>query len=320
MVSMPSGISCDDLLELQCGIIARWQAPAIALDPNIIKSRLRSGRWQSMYWGVYASFTGTPCREASLWAAVLRAGPNAILSHQTAAELDGLTDRQSALTHLTVPGEQHVTIIPGVRVHRSLRAVQARHPARTPPRTRLEETVLDLTEIAESLDVALGWLCRACGSRLTTPERLRSSMASRPRLRWRNDLQMALSDIGGGAHSMLELRYVRDVERPHALPVARRQAAAGGPARRIYRDNLLARYRLCVELDGQAAHPSAERWRDIRRDNASAADGIVTLRYSWTDITERPCQTAAQIVLVLRQRGWTGTPRACRPGCPAAGL
>ena len=108
---------------------------------------------------------------------------------------------------------------------------------------------------------------------------------------------------------------MRDVERPHGLPAARRQAAAVRSTRRIYLDNLLEQYSTCVELDGQAAHPEAARWRDIQRDNESAADGIFTLRYGWAEITQRPCQTAAQIIAVLRQRGWTGVPRACGPGC-----
>ena len=43
-----------------------------------------------------------------------------------------------------------------------------------------------------------------------------------------------------------------------------------------------------VETDGAAAHPPEARWRDQHRDNAAHADGIVTLRYSWADVTQRP--------------------------------
>lgn len=303
------------LIDLQRGVLARWQAPAAGLTPSFMKSRLRSGRWRTMYLGVYATFTGPPCREAWLWAAVLRAGPEAVLSHQTAAELDRLTDRPSTLIHVMVPGEQHVAKIPGICVHRSRRLAAARHPSRIPPRTRIEETVLDLTQIAQTFDVAFDWLCRACGSRLTTPGRLLSGMAARRQMRWRGELQDVLADVSSGAHSYLEIRYVRHVELPHGLPRARRQVSLVRQKRRIYLDNLLEEYRICIELDGRAAHPDAERWHDIHRDNASAADGIITLRYSWADIMCRPCEVAAEIVAVLRQRGWTGTPRACGPGC-----
>jgi very-short-patch-repair endonuclease len=305
---------CHRLIDLQRGVLARWQASDA--DWTTVRSYLRSNRWRPLYRGVYATFTGEPPREAALWAAALRAGPQAVLSHETAAELDGLTSARSAVIHVTVPVNRHVDPIPGLRVHRSLRLAQARHPARMPPRTRIEETVLDLTQAARTLDVAFGWLCQACGSRLTTPDRLVAAVQLRPKLRWRDSLRDALSEISDGAHSLLEIRYVRDVERPHGLPRARRQARVTRGRGRIYLDNLLEQYRICVELDGQAAHPVAERWRDIQRDNASAADGILTLRYGWADVTRRPCRTAEQVATALRLRGWTGVPTPCGPGCP----
>jgi very-short-patch-repair endonuclease len=72
---------------------------------------------------------------------------------------------------------------------------------------------------------------------------------------------------------------------------------------------------VAVELDGQASHPDERRWLDTRRDNAAIADGIVTLRYGWADVTERPCETARQIATVLSSRGWRGTLRRCGPDC-----
>jgi very-short-patch-repair endonuclease len=305
-----------ELIELQRGVLARWQAPGVGLESSIIKSQLRNGRWRPLQRGVYATFTGEPGREAELWGAVLRAGPQAVLSHRTAAELDGLISARSAAIHVTVPRTKHVGPIPGVCVHRSERLAEARHPSRMPPRTRIEETVLDLTQAAKTVDGAFGWLCQACASRLTTPDLLLTALHKRCKIRWRDILVSALGDIGDGAHSVLEIRYARDVERPHRLPRARRQARVTRSAGRIYLDNLVDRYRTCIELDGNAAHPVAERWRDIARDNASAADGITTLRYGWPDVAQRPCQTADQIAAVLRLRGWTGQPAPCSPSCP----
>jgi very-short-patch-repair endonuclease len=306
---------CRQLIELQRGVLARWQAPAVELEWATIKSRLRSGRWRPLQWGIYATFTGEPCREAELWAAVLRAGPHAVLSHQTAAELDGLTSTRSKVIHVTVPGSARVDPIPGLRLHRSERLAEARHPSRTPPRTRIEETVVDLTQTTKTIDGAFGWLCQGCGSRLTTPDLLLTALYKRRKVRWRAILLSALGDIGDGARSVLEIRYVRDVERPHGLPRARRQAKMNRSSGRIYLDNLVDRYRTCIELDGKAAHPVADRWHDIARDNASAADGLATLRYSWADVAQRPCQTAAQIADVLRLRGWSGQPTPCGPAC-----
>jgi very-short-patch-repair endonuclease len=288
----------------------------VELKPTTISSLLRSGRWQPLQRGVYATFSGAPSRDAELWAAVLRVGPQAVLSHQTAAELDGLTTKRSALVHVTVPDGKHIERIPGIRLHRSERLAEARHPSRTPPRTRIEEAVLDLTQTANSIDGAFGWLCQGCGSRLTTSDLLLTALHQRRKIRWRRILVSALQDIGDGAQSVLEIRYVRDVERPHGLPRARRQAGITRAAGRIYLDNLVERHRTCIELDGKAAHPEAERWRDRARDNASAAEGMITLRYGWSDVTEYPCRTADQIATVLQSRGWNGHPTACGSVCP----
>jgi len=140
-------------------------------------------------------------------------------------------------------------------------------------------------------------------------------MARRRRLRWRGDLTFALTDIGQGVHSMLEYRYLHAVERPHRLPAAVRQAPVASDGRKYYLDNLYEDYDVCVELDGRQAHPDDRRWLDVRRDNAVATGGLVTLRYGWADVTSRACATAAEIAAVLRSKGWPGGPRRCGPGC-----
>ena len=275
------------------------------------------GRWQRLHNGVYAVFTGPPPREAVLSAAVLCAGRAAILSHQTAAELFGLTDGPSTLIHLTVPGERRVIKIPGCVIHLAASSARAQHPSLAPPRTRIEETVLDLTQCAATFEAACGWAARAVGRRLTAPARLGEAMNSRHRARWRRQLAEALSSEWDRIHSRLEYRYTRDVERPHGLPRSIRQARVVRGTRVEYRD---ARYQACgvaVELDGRVAHPGDLRWRDIRRDNAALADGVMTLRYGWTDVTERPCLVARQVADV--PGGAAGKARS-GPAPPAAPL
>ena len=316
------------LLDCQHGVIARWQAPAAGLGPAVIDNQIRYGRWQPLYRGVYATFTGTPPREAVLWAGLLRAGPGAVLSHHTAAELDGLTDRHATATHVTVALDRHVRLsgterhgpAPRILVHRVARIDDVRHPARTPPRTRIEETILDLTQASTSFDDAFSWLCRGCGRQLATPERIAAAARSRPRIRWRDELLGALCLIADGVHSLLEFRYVHDVERGHGLPTAKRQARmlrdSQLPSSR-YLDNLYRLFGVVVELDGRAYHPAEDRWQDIRRDNASVRMGIVTLRFGWADVTSRPCEVAATVSDALRRGGWTGTPQPCGPACTA---
>jgi hypothetical protein len=304
-----------DLLDAQSGVFARWQAIALGIDPEFVQGRLRSGRWQRPQLGVYAAFSGPVSRDAQLWAAVLRAGPQAVLSHQSAAELEGFAPRPSRLIHVTVPLAQHMVKVPGIVAHRSGRLELARHPVRTPPRTRIEETALDLAQLVPTFDDAFGWISRPCNGRLTTPELIRTAMQSRGRVRWRRQLDLALLDIAEGVMSPLENRWVRDVERAHRLPGAKRQVLIVRDGQPQYLDNLYEELGAGVELDGQAFHPVDERWLDISRDNALAADGILVLRYSWADVDGRRCATAAQFAQVAASRGWAGSPRRCGPTC-----
>lgn len=304
-----------ELAKSQSGVVSRGQVLDAGMSSEAIAWQLRRTRWQQLQWGVYAVFTGQPGREAILWAAVLRAGQDAVLSHQTAGELARLTDKRSDLVHLTIPAGRRVQPIPGLVIHRSTSVERITHPCLTPPRTRVEETVLDLTGLATTLDDACDWVTRACGRGLTTEKRLLEAMALRTRLRWRGPLTQILSDPGGGVHSVLEFRYYRDVERAHCLPSATRQVRVVREGRSAYRDAYYSKYRVAVELDGRVAHPGDTRWRDIRRDNAAAADGGVTLRYGWSDVTQDRCRTAGELARVLVQRGWVGVPKLCSPHC-----
>jgi very-short-patch-repair endonuclease len=303
------------LLERQCGVISRHQAEAAGVASTVVDNRLRSGRWHRLQRGVYATFTGPPVREALLWAALLRAGSAAALSHQTAAELNGLTDKPSPLIHITVAATQQITPIPGVRLHRSRFLHGTVRPIGSPLRTRVEDTVLDLAQSAMSFDDAFGWLCRAVGRRLTTTERLREVLESRSRVRWRKDICIGLAEIRAGVHSPLERRYVTSVERAHGLPAARRQAVVVIGGHRRYVDNLYEDALLAVELDGRAAHPAEQRWADSHRDNELAGAGIATLHYNWHDVSVGSCRTAAEVARLLTLRGTAVHLRRCGLGC-----
>jgi len=204
----------------------------------------------------------------------------------------------------------------GVVIHHSNRLACSVHPGLQPPRTRIEETVLDLVEAAATFDSVFGLASAACQRRLTTSARLAEAMTLRTKIRWPKELGEALGAIGAGAHSVLEYRYVHQVERPHGLPAATRQARLADGARNRYLDNLYDGFDLCVELDGQQAHPEDQRWQDLRRINAMTVHGLTILRYGWTDVTGRPCQTASQIGAVLSNHGWHGPMRSCQPRCP----
>lgn len=308
-----------ELLERQAGVLSRRQAVAAGMGPTVIDNRLRSGRWQRLQQGVYATFTGLPSREPVLWAALLRAGPAAALSHRTAAELHGLTSEQSSLIHITLPMTQRIAPISGVALHHSRAFIRDYHPVGSPPRTGVEDTALDLTQVSETFEDAFGWLCRAVGRRLTTPDRLRAALAARSRVRWRADLSAALGEVSAGVRSPLELRYVTKVERAHGLPTAQRQACVLAGGRRRYVDNLYEEAKLAVELDGLAAHPPEQRWADSHRDNEIAGLGILTLHYTWRDVDAGACLTAGQVGALLTMRGTEVRLRRCGAACSLPG-
>jgi hypothetical protein len=172
-----------ELAELQHGTLSRSQALSAGMSADLIKSSLTTQRWQRMYVGVYATFTGTPDREAVLSAAVLRVGQGAMLSHQSAAELDKLIDKPASLIHVSIPATRRVAAISGIALHVRSDAQRTRHPARMPPRTRIEETVLDLVESCDDPIDAIDWVTRALGRRLTKQELMRQAMNQRTRLR-----------------------------------------------------------------------------------------------------------------------------------------
>ena len=239
----PSGL--DELLDQQHRVLSRSQALDAGLSESAIRVRLDNGRWQQLYRGAYATYSGDPPRLAFLWAAVLSAGPDAVISHQTAAELYQLGRRTQRAIHVAVPEERHIRRTyrlrpdaPPVIISRSDRIVRARHPALLPPRTRIEETVVDLTQSAPAFDEAFYWLSQACGSRLCTVGMIRGALDRRKKARYRVELEAALSDVADGAFSLLEYRYVHGVERPHGLPAARRQAPVTLGGSRRYLDNL----------------------------------------------------------------------------------
>ena len=317
---IPTG--CLRLIADQGGVISRAQGAEFGLAGEEMRNRVRFADWQRIQRGVYATFSGKVTREAQLWAALLRAGPEAVLSHQTAAELYGLLKQPSPMIHLTVPATTNPARkgrIPGVVVHRSRIIEVTRHPVLSPPRTRIEHAVLDLIEeMADPAD-RYDLICRAIGSRLTTAGRLGEALDQRSRFRERREAESALGDVGQGALSNLERWYLRGVERRHKLPVATRQARVRIGGKSSYLDNLYEDYLVCVELDGTAAHPAGEQWRDKRRDRRHLAlEKLVTMRFGYLDLrTEQAqCRTAGEVARVLRDRGPRVGVRCRLAGCP----
>jgi hypothetical protein len=300
----------------QGGAVARAQLIAAGVPRAYVRGELRARRWQRPHPRTYITFTGPMPFRTTVWAALLYAGPDAVASHATAAYLQELVDEPPARIDVMVRHGHRVGRRKGLRLRQSRRLEITRHPARIPPQTWVEDTVLDLTDEATRPDGVIDIVLAACQRRLTTADRLARRAQGRSRLRWRQLLGELLAEVREGVLSALERRYYRDVERPHGLPRGRRNKAEGLRGRRRYRDVRYRRWKVLVELDGRAAHPEEQREHDDLRDNAVVAeDGTRTLRYGWRSVCGRPCDVAAQVIDLLRSDGWTGTPRLCGPDC-----
>jgi very-short-patch-repair endonuclease len=304
------------LARIQCGVVSARQARQAGITKDAVRQRLRTGRWRQLHHGVYAVFSGEPTRLAILWGVVLRPGGGALLSHFTAAELCGLIDEPTALVHVTIPESRRITPIHGVVIHVGSRTETAAHAMLLPPRTRIEETVLDLTQLSRDSEHACAWIACALGRRLTTQGKLRDALNARKRVSYRCELAEMLSSDMAGVHSGLEYRYVRWAEMPHGLPAGRRQVRIRSGGRTLYRDVAYDDFQLVVELDGAAAHPAETRWQDIRRDNAAAADGTMTLRYGLDDLRRPGCFVADQVYRALSRSGKPVPGHPCSPACP----
>jgi hypothetical protein len=173
--------------------------------------------------------------------------------------------------------------------------------------------VPDLAGLARSADQAIGLALRAIGKRRTTAQLLTAALRRRSRVRWRAGVLAALDPAAQGAHSLPEYRYGTQVEQPHGLPRGIRQRRVRRDGHYEYQDVRYDRYLTVIEPDGRAFHPVEERQRDRRRDNLSAAHGILTLRLGWMDVTGQPCTSAALAGAALQHRGWRGTLRPCSP-------
>ena len=231
-----------------------------------------------------------------VWVAHLSAGPDSALSHRTAAVLLGLLDtsgRNVGRIELIVPRHRR-SIVPGVRVHTSLRLERADFATRDGLRvTSAARTLIDLAAdgfpaagLTEAFDdaVRLG---------LVTPDYLRRRLDTLGRV---GRAGVALLDeilVDGGGHSFLERRFLQlvrhaKIPRPSTQVVHRRSDATIARVDFEWSDA-----RLIVEVNGRRGHASdAERSRDAHRRNELQALGFRVLEFTTRMVLDRPEQTA----------------------------
>jgi hypothetical protein len=298
-------------LRAQDGLVSRRQVLDLGGTDNDIERLLRRREWARVHPGVYADHTGSLTWPQCAWAAVLLLAP-AALSGSSALRAHGVRGHDArSRVEVAVAAQRHVRQPTGVRLVRLRRFEAVAQLHLSPPRVRVEPALLRVASRAGSLDAAVAVLADGCQSGRTTPVRLIAELATIDRIPRRQLIEDVLADLAEGAFSALERRYLRDVERAHALPRAARQRVAGGAVR----DVEYGRWRTRVELDGRLGHEwSSDRWDDLDRDIDSAVEDHLTVRIGWRQVLQ-PCRLAERMTRILVARGWPGRPRRCGPTC-----
>lgn len=265
-----------ELARRQHGVVARRQLVWLGYSRHEIDRRIASGMLHPVYRGVYAVGHRRLTREGRWLAAVLAAGDEAVLSHESAAAVWQLRDKERDI-EVTAPTQRRKRR--GVRMHQSVlapRDVTTRHgiPVTTPIRTLRD---LARTLRPEALEQAIR---QAEYHRLASATSLSKAVNERPKLRE----ALAKADLGKGpTRKGLEQRFRRFIQ-DHDLPKPTKfNAPIEIDGRRIEVDVLWRKQRLIVELDGHRAHTTTDAFHEDRaRDQELVAAGFRVIRItSW---------------------------------------
>jgi very-short-patch-repair endonuclease len=268
----------------QHGVVSRAQLLAIGFSAKTIQRRLADARLHILWRGVYAVGRPDISRHGRLLAATLACGPDAFISHWSAAELWEIMASR--------PGPIHVSVIAaydrrlsGITVHRrvALSAGDVTESHRVPA-TTATRTLIDIATSSprSQLEAAVN---EADKRDLVDPEALREAVdaaAGQPgvgALRKLLDRRtFALTD------SELERRFL-PLARDAGLPRPETQVHVEGFRVDFYWRDLS----LVVETDGLRYHRTpSQQAKDRVRDQALTAAGLTALRFTHAQVRFEP--------------------------------
>lgn len=297
---------CSRTASRQFGVLSLEQALGAGMSQAAISRKVASGEWRRVFKGVYAVALFPKAWEQSLMATLLWAGPEAAISHRSAAACLGLDGVKPGYIEVTLPRSRRASA-PYVITHCS--PISRIDFGRFGPLriTTPSRTLIDLGAVVdeESLEIALDCALR---KNLTSEDRLRAHLArlgGRGR-RGAGVLSKLLEARGQDAracHSPLETRFRRLCRRFRLpLPQAQFPIVLAGRRRRL--DFAYPGVRLGIELDGRGEHSNRPVFEDDRRrQNLLVLEGWTILRFTHAQIVEEPEAVAAQARAALVRLG-----------------
>jgi hypothetical protein len=280
----------------QHGVVARWQLNALGLRDGAVARRLGSGRLHRLHRGVYAVGHKVVPHRGRLIAAVLACGPDAVLSHRSAAGIWGILRTSSPVVEVTAPtraGHPGITLHRVRRLDPEDRALHDGIPVTTVARTILDcaaelgprrtEQMIEASERLRLFDLTAIGDCRA---------RSRGHRGERP-------LKAALAAIHrppADTRSPLEERFLDFCRDAGVPPPATNVTVAGYEV-----DAAWLEQRLVVELDSYEFHgPRGAFERDRVRDTAIQLAEFRVVRVTHRRLTVRRAALEAEIRGFLR--------------------
>jgi len=281
------------LVRRQHGVVARRQLLDLGLTPRRIERRIASGRLHPVWRGVYA--VGRPLlgRRGRWVAAVLACGPDAALSHGSAAALWGFGKQQDGLIDVSVSSKRR-SRRPGIRAHRRTEAalgdiaVHEGIPLTSPVRTLIDQaTRLGSMQLERAVNEA-DKLDRVRADVLHASLEDHSGQPGvGPLRRLLDPLAFRLSD------SELEQR-MRPLARAAGLPAPETKAWVNGYEVDFFWPEL----GIVLEADGLRYHRTAsQQKRALERDQTHLAAGMWPLRFSHWQIK----RDSAHVQAILRR-------------------
>jgi very-short-patch-repair endonuclease len=269
------------LARRQHGVVSFDQLRDAGLGPRAIAGRVRRGWLRRLHRGVYA--VGALESELTAPTAALAAyGPNAILSHRTAAVIWGLLPTRPAdPIHITLLNANRRSR-PGVRVHHAQAAeTRRRHGLRL---SSPAQTLADLSD--DELERAYN---EALVLRLVTHQQVRAFSARSPALR------AIVEDDPGMTRSEME-RKLRALIKQAGLPAPQSNVKVAGYEVDMY----WPAHRLVVEFDGWNTHSSRIAFESDRlKDAALQLAGERVIRVTGRQLEGRPHELIARLAVAI---------------------
>jgi very-short-patch-repair endonuclease len=295
------------LATAQDGVVGHDQLVTLGVSVDWIEHRIRSGWLTIVFRGAYAVGPRRITWRGRLRAATLSCGPDAYISHQTAAALHGLRRSSSALIHVTAPpgGREDRAGIVFHRV-RNMRDVEKADVDGIPV-TSVARTCLDMAASARS-DV-LDDLLEAAERNGTFDLTAFVAVCKRGRNGSANlKLALRVYQPTGWTRSRLERKAIKALRdagiRPSGVNVWVEAAA-------VEVDLLFEDERLAVEIDGGVVHgTTAAKDRDPDRDTKLQLAGYVPLRVREHRLVHEPDRFVSDVKGLLSR----GERTRARPG------